>query len=206
MNNWKYSHPGKNIFTWLLIIMVIAGGASLVFFDKEYLFWSLNQQHSYPGDLFFRYFTHVGDGLFMIATGVVLLGLGKRKLGILILASFLLSGLFVQLFKRYKPEPRPGRYFSKIERIHKVEEQPLMGNNSFPSGHTTTAFAMFSMLALATRNYSLQFIYFLMALLVGYSRIYLGHHFFKDVYFGSLIGYGSTLFIYLVFKKREFGS
>ena len=205
MNNWNYYHPYKNLFTWLLLVLVLTGASMLFVYDKDRLFWMLNQQHSFSGDLFFRYFTHVGDGLVMVALGVVLLGLGKRKLGLMIIVSFLLSGLIVQVSKKYKPEPRPGKYFTEVSRIHRVEDQPLTGNNSFPSGHTTTAFAMFSMLAFASRKYSMQLICFLAAILVAYSRIYLGHHFFKDVFFGAILGYITTLMVLWVFRNKDFG-
>jgi membrane-associated phospholipid phosphatase len=206
MNNWKYYCPlNKNGFSWLILVLLVAGAVLLSCFDKDHLFWLLNQQHSFIGDIFFRYYTHVGDGLVMIAIGVVLLGLRKRKLGLMILISFLISGLIVQLSKRYKPEPRPGKYFTEINRIHSVHDQPLTGNNSFPSGHTTTAFALFSMLAFHSRKYSLQIFYFLAALLVGYSRIYLGQHFFKDVYAGALLGYGCSLVIFKQLREKDFG-
>ena len=114
MNYWKYHHPRYNVFVWLMALLAITGAVLLYYIHKDTLFWQLNQRHSYPGDLFFAYFTHVGDGLVMLALGVVLLGLGKRKLGVMLLLSFLLSGLFVQVSKKYMPEPRPGRYFSQI--------------------------------------------------------------------------------------------
>ena len=202
MNYWKYHHPRHNVFTWLMILLTITGAVLLYSIHKDTLFWQLNQRHSYPGDLFFAYFTHVGDGLVMLALGVVFLGLGKRKLGVMLLLSFLLSGLIVQISKRYAAEPRPGRYFPQINAIHKVDDMPLTGNNSFPSGHTTTAFAMFSMLALTSRYKRLQMGYFLLALLVGYSRIYLGHHFFKDVYAGAIVGYLSSLMILWIFRNK----
>lgn len=205
MNYWKYNHPAKNVFSWLLMMLVVAGAILLLNYSKDSLFWALNQQHTYPGDLFFSYFTHVGDGLMMIGLGVVLMGLGKRRLGLLLIISFLFSGLIVQICKKGKPEPRPGRYFTEVSRIHKVRDQPLTGNNSFPSGHTTTAFAMFAMLALFTGSHILQLCYFLMALLVAYSRIYLGQHFFKDVYAGAILGYLCTLLIVWIFRNKELG-
>ncbi|MFN5334397.1 MAG: phosphatase PAP2 family protein [Bacteroidota bacterium] len=195
MTNWKYNHPARNMFSWAMAFFAMAGMMILALIDKDSLFWMLNQQHSYAGDLFFRYFTHVGDGLFMLAGGIILLGLGRRKLGVMILISFIVSGLIAQGVKKYKPEPRPGRYFTQIDRIHKVQDQPLTGNNSFPSGHTTTAFAFFSLLAFVTHKKGLQMFYFLCAMLVGYSRIYLGQHFFKDVYAGAIIGFFTSLLV-----------
>jgi membrane-associated phospholipid phosphatase len=185
-----------------MICFIVAGAVLLRLFSKDQLFWILNQQHSFAGDLFFRYFTHLGDGLFMLAVGIILLGLGKRKWGVLILIAFVVSGLLAQAVKKYKPEPRPGRYFTQIERIHKVQDQPLTGNNSFPSGHTTTAFALCALLALGTDYKWMQFMYFVAALLVGYSRMYLGQHFFKDVYAGAMLGFVTSLMIYWAFRNK----
>ena len=42
---------------------------------------------------------------------------------------------------------------------------------------------------------------FLWSILIGYSRIYLGVHFFLDVIFGFLVGYLTSNFIYRISKK-----
>lgn len=206
MNYWKYHSPFRNLFTIGFLLWIFGGGIGFFLVTKETLFFTFNQLHSYPGDFFFQYFTHVGDGLMMLALAIVLLGLGKRRLGILLLISFIFSGLLAQTIKRLKPEPRPGIHFAQIEQIHKVNDELLKANNSFPSGHTTTAFAMFSLLAFAVRNPSLQLLFLLLALGVGFSRIYLGQHFFKDVWVGSLLGYGTSLLIFWIFREQDFST
>jgi membrane-associated phospholipid phosphatase len=190
-----------------MLVLLLTGTYFLFLWTKDELFWALNQQHSYPGDLFFKYFTHIGDGLTMVITGVLAVALGKRKLGVLLILSFLLSGLLAQVVKRVQPEPRPGKYFTELkqdDRIHRVDGRLLRGNNSFPSGHTTTAFAMFSLLAFASRNYPVQFLCFVAAIVVGYSRIYLGQHFYKDVFTGALLGYASSLLLTWFLRNKEF--
>jgi membrane-associated phospholipid phosphatase len=206
MNYWKYYSPFRNLFSIGLWIWMLCGATGVYLFSKETLFFTFNQLHSYPGDLFFQYFTHVGDGLMMLALGIVLLGLGKRRLGILLLISFIFSGLLAQAIKRAKPEPRPGLHFAQVDVIHRVNDDLLKANNSFPSGHTTTAFAMFSLLSFSVRNPTVQLFYLLLALAVGFSRLYLGQHFFKDVWVGSLIGYGTSLFIFWIFREQDFSS
>ena len=207
--NWKYNHPLQNFFTWALLLFAITGLVVLFSFSKEDCFWILNHQHSDEGDFFLKYFTHAGDGLFMLGLAVVLIGLGKRKLGLLLILSFLLSGLLVQAIKRINPQPRPGLYFNKpsvvkkADAIHYVDGKLLTGRNSFPSGHTTTAFALFSLLAFASRNKLVQSLCFAAAILVGYSRIYLGQHFFNDVLAGAVLGYISSLFLYWLLRNKE---
>jgi membrane-associated phospholipid phosphatase len=207
MTVWKYNHPFKNYFSFGMLLFFLAGLFIFYFLTKEDLFWLLNRQHSVAGDYFFKYGTYLGDGLVMILLGLILFAIGKRKTGLLLILSFLLSGLVVQIVKRTKPEPRPGRYFTEVhqaEKVHKVDERLLKGNNSFPSGHTTTAFAMFSLLAFDNRRIHWQLLFFIVALSVGYSRIYLGHHFFKDVWFGALLGYATSYFLLWAFRKKEF--
>jgi len=190
-----------------MLVLFFAGMGLFMFVGKEELFWLMNHQHSILGDYFFKYITYLGDGLVMILLGLIFLAFGKRKLGILLILSFLLSGLIVQIFKRVMPEPRPGKYFTEIkrsDRVHHVDGHLLKGDNSFPSGHTTTAFALFSMLAFDNRWYRWQVLFFVCAVIVGYSRVYLGQHFFKDIWAGALLGYATSLFLLWIFRKKEF--
>jgi undecaprenyl-diphosphatase len=57
---------------------------------------------------------------------------------------------------------------------------------SFPSGHTCTAFSVASMLW--TINSVLSWPFALFALIVGFSRIYLGVHYPTDVLTGAILG------------------
>ncbi|MBS1933411.1 MAG: phosphatase PAP2 family protein, partial [Bacteroidetes bacterium] len=40
------------------------------------------------------------------------------------------------------------------------------------------------------------------AVLVGYSRVYLGQHFVQDVFFGSIIGVVSALIVYITIDNK----
>jgi membrane-associated phospholipid phosphatase len=203
MMNWKYNHPLQNIFSWCMAFLLIAGAASLLYWNRVNIFMLLNHQHSDVGDVLLKYYTYAGEGLIMVLFGVVLLALGKRKLGVLMILSFLLSGLLAQTIKRIEPKERPGLFFKKEVLVHSVDGNLLKGRTSFPSGHTTTAFAMFSLLAFAARNKGLQFLFFVMALFVGYSRIYLGHHFFEDTLAGAGIGFATSWLLFWLFRNKE---
>lgn len=174
-----------------------------MYWGKERVFLKLNHQHSDLSDFILDYFTYVGEGLFMVLLGVVLILFKKRKLGILLVLGFAFSGLLAQGLKRVYEEPRPGLYFQQKEMVHNVDGDLLMGKNSFPSGHTTTAFAMFTLLAFATRSKGLQFLYFAAACTVGYSRIYLGQHFTADVLAGAAIGFLTSYFLFWLFRNKD---
>lgn len=201
--NWQYNPPFRNLFFWCTLLCAIIALVCLWWLPKDQIFIALNHQHSWFGDLFFKYYTHVGDGIFAIFLVLMLFAFGKRKLPLLIILSFLVSGLFVQIIKRIEQRPRPGLYFEKTAFVHAVDGSLHKGRNSFPSGHATTAFATASLLALATQRKRLQFIYFFAALLAGYSRIYLGQHFFEDVLAGMILGTCCSIGIAYLFRKKE---
>lgn len=201
--NWKYNHPLRNIFTYATLLLLVLGIAAYLFWGKEVLFLALNNRHTDVADIILKYFTYVGDGIFMAALGIILWLLGKKKLGLLLILSFLLSGLLAQSIKRLEERPRPGLYFKKPEVIHRVDDELLKGRNSFPSGHTTTAFATFSLLAFATRNKLVQLFFFAVAVVVGYSRVYLGAHFAEDVLAGAALGFSSSYFLCWLLRKKD---
>jgi len=67
------------------------------------------------------------------------------------------------------------------------------GGKSFPSGHTSTAFTLATSLTLEYKKWYISVPAYLWAGSVGYSRIYLGVHYFSDVMGGAVVGTGSAL-------------
>ena len=67
--------------------------------------------------------------------------------------------------------------------------------NSFPSGHTTLAFAYSTVMANEVDNIFWKVGWYTAAGLVGYSRIYHNQHWFSDVMMGAAIGYFSGEFV-----------
>ncbi len=79
------------------------------------------------------------------------------------------------------------------------------GSHSFPSGHTSSAFATATSLSLCYPKWYVIFPAYAYACTIGYSRMYLGVHYPSDVLFGALIGTGSALGMHYFFKyiKRK---
>lgn len=170
---------------------------------NDNVFWQIqvNKWHSPLLDYFFRYLTWFGDGLLIVILSVLLVFV-RFRFAIVSLLSYLISGLFAQLLKRFVFDDvyRPAHVFKDLDvELHQVLDVGLKTKHSFPSGHTTSGFALFFTLALflAVKRPALQLVLFLAAFLVGFSRIYLNLHFLNDVLMGSILGFLTTLFIYL---------
>lgn len=71
---------------------------------------------------------------------------------------------------------------------------------SFPSGHTSEAFATATSLSLAFPKWYVIAPAYTFATLVGYSRMYLGVHYPSDVITGALVGSGSAWLMYRLNK------
>ncbi|MGY0035612.1 phosphatase PAP2 family protein [Pedobacter sp. NJ-S-72] len=143
-------------------------------------FTFLNFYHSVWLDHFFSYYTVMGDGLMCILGIIVLFLVRKKRLALILLVAYLSSGIFVQIIKRIINNPRPSLYFDQINFKYSyfVNGIDKMHSGSFPSGHTTSAFAMTIVLALYFKQKWMSLLFLLLAVLAGYSRIYLAQHFF----------------------------
>ena len=75
-----------------------------------------------------------------------------------------------------------------------------MGSPSFPSGHTSDAFANATAISLAYPKWYVIAPSFLWAGTVGFSRMYLGVHYPSDVLAGAIIGSGSAWLTYKINK------
>jgi membrane-associated phospholipid phosphatase len=185
------------VFLLIAIILMFS-------YSKTELHILSNEANSPFLDYFFKYTTHLGDGK-MIAVLFIVLLFVKYRFAFAFLAGSLSASVVVNLAKRFilHENYRPSKYFEIFEtyQLHLVEGVKIHSINSFPSGHTATAFNVFFTLALLTKNNGLKFLFFVLAVLIAYSRVYLSQHFLIDITASSVIGILFILIFWVWFDK-----
>jgi membrane-associated phospholipid phosphatase len=154
-----------------------------------------------PSDKFFRLASN-SDTYAVIGTPVILGGLGLirnddnifRNACVIMASTVINSGITTALKYSFHRD-RPFVTYSDI--VNKSDPDGL----SFPSGHTSSAFATATSLSLAYPKWYIIVPSFAYAGTVAYSRLHLGVHYPSDVAAGALIGAGCAYLTYKVNKS-----
>ena len=110
-------------------------------------------------------------------------------------AAILLNTASTTLLKNVIKRERPYNSYTGIF-PDKIES-----DYAFPSGHTSSAFATATSLAIATKKWYVAVPAFAWSAGVGYSRIYLGQHYPSDVIMGAIVGSSSALICHWATKQ-----
>ena len=183
-------------FLGIIIFLNIEKGDAVLYFYHR---------RSDIGDAFFTRMTRLGEPKFFVGI-ILLLTLYSFRSALAMLVTGVFTLVIAFGLKGYFDYTRPWVYFKKLGVVGRLEYFKGITPNeyySFPSGHTYAAFAVFTMLALVLRNKKwTAWLFFVAAMGVGISRIYLFEHFLRDVLAGSILGVITSLLVYYVFYRR----
>lgn len=193
----------KNTLRFSLCLLCFGGSAQT---GEVNLLQKLNTTHNVSADKFFIGVTHSATPVsIVLPTSFFSVGLINKneelkfksyeQASALAISSLLSLGLKYGI-KRERPyEKYPG-----ITR--KVNEHTF----SFPSGHTTTAFAAATTLTLQYPKWKVAIPAYVWATAVSYSRLRLGVHYPTDVFAGIIIGTGTSVLTHFIFKKNNWAA
>lgn len=146
-------------------------------------------------DTFFELVTILGEEFILVPLlAVIYWTLNKKfgeKLGYILLTSLMLNSILKELFNFKRPIGEEG--------IRTLRPETATGK-SFPSGHTQGSTTVAATLSLKLKKRWVTILSSILVVLIGFSRLYLGVHYPKDVVVGILLG---VLVAYLGMKALE---
>ena len=169
---------GQRIDAWTFLLLNFRGGHPLWL---DWLMWG---------------FTQIGNGMVIAVLAVILFLAGDHLLAYGLILGALTLWLVVELVKALVHRRRP---FIRLAQARIVGRRA--GGRSFPSGHTSQAFFVATLMAgyFDAGIWAVCLLYAI-ALLVGITRIYVGAHYPRDVLGGAILGSAWGLLGGIVFR------
>lgn len=198
---WKLRYFLAICYTFILLGIVIT-----LSLEKIELHLWINQFHSEFFDVFFKNLTIIGDGAFALVLLPYLILFAEFRTFLISCFSCFIAGMLAQFFKKvvFTEALRPGMLIDK-RLLHIADGVHLHSIHAFPSGHTTSSFAFFALLAFFNRkNKYIQILCAFGAILAGFSRVYLSQHFMEDIIFGAVLGICGFLISFQLMQYFKF--
>jgi len=177
-----------------------------ILINNTELFYAINYINSPFLDWLMPIISDFGNLIvwFFICAILFIFGGEKGKhVAILAILALILSSIAVGVLKYVVSEPRP---FVTLENVRVLTDEALGYYTSFPSGHTSGSFAFAVVVGLKYKikylgNLRLIYPLLIYAVVVGFSRIYIGVHYPFDVIVGAVIGVISAVIVLKLEKK-----
>jgi membrane-associated phospholipid phosphatase len=191
----------RYLFIPYIVVLCACLGVK-VLYTRPQIFFAVNGIHSEFADWIEPYITNIGDGYTIIVISLILL-LYNYRTSFLMITSYAVTAITAQILKYSFDAPRPRLYFKdQLAHIHFVKGLYVLAVHSFPSGHTVTAFSAGVVITYLAKDKGWGIVLLFIALMVGYSRMYLSQHFFEDILAGSVIGVLVTV-IWISYIDRQ---
>ena len=169
------------------------------------LFYLINNSMQNPFlDALMPAFSNAGSFAIMLALCILAVIAARHfkkdeyyEIAKLCLYALILSALIAGCLKLCFHSPRPYLVLDHVRQLA-VPTEP----NSFPSGHASSTFSVVTVLVWKLRqNKTVAALLMLFALMIAFSRIYIGMHYPFDVLTGAIVGIASGVIV-LEAKKR----
>ena len=194
------------IFT-LFILGLIFFGISFIFHDfivliDDWFIKTVSENIVNDGlTQFMKVITNLGGVLVFVSfLIVVFLVVSNKKIGFCMFINILIAYIFSVLFKNLFRRSRP---------LIMLIEKPI--DFSFPSGHTMCSIVFYGFLIYVVSKFVknvnikrvINIILIIIIFLVPFSRLYLGVHFFTDIFGGMILGIVCLLMFINYVKIKE---
>jgi len=192
----------KPFFILYLILLACCLVIKLIY-TKDEIYFAVNVRNTDFLDTIEPYITDLGNGWTIVILSAIV-ALFNYRVAFLLITTFIITSLSVQAAKFFFDAPRPKLYFAKeLGKLHFAKGVEILSHNSFPSGHTLTAFATGVLLTYLAKNKTWGILLVFYGVMVGFSRMYLSEHFFEDVIGGSIMGVVLTIiWIWFIDNKK----
>lgn len=151
-------------------------------------------------DSFMLAITYFGDEIAFLVTALIIFWCTDKRKGYFILSVGFVGTLANQFMKLWFRIPRPWVLDENFTILEQARE--AASGYSFPSGHTQSAVGTFGGLAAVTKNRAVRWICIAIAVLVPFSRMYIGVHTPLDV----LVAAGMALLLIFVMRPLVLGN
>lgn len=220
--------PYPTLVPYLMVFLItwVAAAGTVWWVGNGNLFLFTFQNGNAATDWFFNILTYLGDGAVFAAIAVIISLMDwqahKKQTHVhgyngqpgtpwyirplSLWVAFAISAVVTQGLKRlvFPQWVRPKAFFNDASGVilRQPDGWPMYAGNSFPSGHTLTAFCLCGLLAFLFPHPRLQIILLVVAWVVALSRVAVGQHFPLDVVAGAALGTVCTLLVRNMFFPR----
>lgn len=199
----KFNKTKIILITVPVIIFIFLAIAIHAGYSTNFEMWVYNEavEHMSPAlNTVIKVITNLGGpiGIMFICFLLLMYSKTRKKVGIPVSIAVIISEIINFTLKNIFARERPNI-------LQLVNETSY----SFPSGHSMINASVYTMLAILALKYikDKKIKYAVVAfcivfpLLIGFTRIYLGVHYFTDVIGGLLLGFSVSVIVYTLLKK-----
>ena len=159
-------------------------------FDETAFIWFMKSSYAHKTARISRWVSRTGDGPLYVLLGVMLVLYDVNNGQDFVSAALIAFAIELPIYLLVKNAIRRNRPHEAIQGFNAFLKKPS-DRFSFPSGHTAGGFLMATLIA----HYYPEFAIFayIVATMVGCSRVFLGVHFPTDILAGVVLGVSSAI-------------